>query len=187
MSGAKARAALAAVVAVGVATLSLTACGGNSTSTTSRTTEAAPPAKAESAVPKAAFVSYPRAPASQQTAPTVAPRAGNTSTIFTLHLTARRALGAQGYARYDYRVYLVGPRPRCAEFTEVTAAKSGARVGVALRPPIELGWCRGTFAGTVLLETNPSCPPAPTGGRTRPCPTFKTRLQNVGHFKFVTS
>jgi hypothetical protein len=198
MSGRRTRTIVATVaVALGASGVvsAVAGCGSGGTSGTSgatttaatKTNAATRPVKPESSVLKAAFRTYPRAPASQQVAPTVSPHAGKTSTIFTLGLTVRHALGAHGSGQYDYRVFLVGPRPRCASFTLDYAGRPGVRVPVKLEPPTTLGWCIGTIRGTVLLETNPNCPPPPATGRKRPCPSFATRFSDVGHFKFVTS
>jgi hypothetical protein len=130
---------------------------------------------------------YPVAPGSQQTSPSVSPQSGSTTASFMLRLTSRQQLGAHGHVRLDYKVVLTGPRPRCATYTLLTTAARGAAASVKLNPPIELGWCRGTIHGVVLLETNPYCPPPPAAGTAQKCHLFATRLRDVGHFQFVTS
>ena len=130
---------------------------------------------------------YPAAPGSQQTSPSVSPQSGSTKASFTLRLTSRQQLGAHGHVRLDYKVVLTGPRPRCATYTLLTTAARGAAASVKLNPPIELGWCRGTIHGVVLLETNPYCPPPSAGAKAQKCHLFATRLGDVGHFQFVTS
>lgn len=129
---------------------------------------------------------YPVAAAAQQTSPSVSPRSGTTTTSFTLKLTPKQTLGAHGHVQLAYRVVLNGPRPRCAVFTQLATATRGAVAHVKLNPPIELGWCRGTIHGVVLLETNPYCPPPPADSKRARCHVFATRLSDVGRFEFVT-
>ena len=179
---------IVAVVVVAAAVIALTRSSSSpSTGTGSRTGLAARPAKPEgSGVLTQVDRRYPQASPSQRTAPAVSPRIGSTSTIFTVKLTVRQRLGPHGSVRDSYRLLLAGPRPRCAVFTELTSATEGTRVGVKLNPPIELGWCRGTYRGAVLLETNPNCSPAPAGRRTRQCHLFATRYAEAGRFDFRT-
>jgi hypothetical protein len=101
-----------------------------------------------------------------------------------LSLTARSHLGVTGHVRHDYRILLLGPHPRCAEFTEITTGATGARLHKALLAPYYLGWCRGTYRGVVILDTSPVCNPTPG---TPPCVLFATRSLDVGRFTFSTS
>lgn len=126
---------------------------------------------------------YPKGTPAEQTAPTVTPAAGGAKTVFALHLNVRSQLGARGYASRDYEVLLAGIRPRCALWTELPAGRLGARAEVALHPPYYLGWCAGPYHGTVLLQTNASCPPR-TSTTAPPCRTFPTRYAVVGRFTF---
>jgi hypothetical protein len=159
------------------------ACGGGSPHST--TNRAFAPARPETSAPKVANdESFATAPAREQTHPSLTPRTGTTTTRFALRLTVREPLGAHGTSRRLYRIVLKGPRPRCSVFTDLDAAKAGARASVPLVAPIELGWCRGTFHGMVVLETSPSCV-ARGKGETR-CGAFKTRELNAGRFVLVT-
>lgn len=171
----------------------LSACGGSgghpsSTSTTTTVTPpttTAPKVKPEgSGVLTQVNVHYPSAPASLQVDPTVTPTTGGLKTVFTLHVHVRSPLGPEGHYLRSYRVLLAGIRPRCAVFTLLDAAKLGSTAPVALHPPIELGWCRGPYRGTVLLETNPSCVAA-SAGQAPSCAHFATRYQVVGRFTFA--
>jgi hypothetical protein len=126
---------------------------------------------------------YPDGKPAEQTAPTVTPGTGGLKTVFTLHLNVRSLLGPHGYARRDYEVLLAGIRPRCALWTQLDAGKLGTRADVALHPPYYLGWCAGAYHGTVLLQTNPSCPPR-TSTTAPPCRMYPTRYAVVGRFTF---
>ena len=105
--------------------------------------------------------------------------------MFRLSFLSHLRLGATGGARTDYRVFLKGPRPRCDEYTLIEQASPGRRVTAQLRPPYVLGWCRGVIHGSVMLESNPYCPP-PVPGKTHKCRLFATRFADVGDFSFVT-
>jgi hypothetical protein len=186
------------VVAVIIAGGLLAACGGSGRSGGSKKTTTTSTPKTATVTPPSGKrpvksegpgyltqvnVHYPAAPAALDTAPTVSPAVGGLTAVFAVHVTVHSTLGASGDFRRDYRVLLDGIRPRCAVFTELDAARLGSRATILLRPPIELGWCRGPYKGTVLLETNPSCPP-PTSS-SPPCHLFATRYQVVGRFSFV--
>jgi len=186
--------AVRSVAVVIVIVLAIAACGGSggngksktsTTSTAPTSTAIRPPSHPEGGgVFTQVDVTYPPAPKALDTEPTVSPAVGGLTTVFTVHVQVRSRLGAHGHARLAYRVLLKGIRPRCAVFTELDAARLGSRAPIHLHPPIELGWCAGTYKGTVLLETNPSCPP-PTSASAPPCHLFATRYEVVGHFSFV--
>jgi hypothetical protein len=173
--------------------LLLAGCGGSSKQPphtgTAKTTATVPriPVKAKpegTGVLAQATISYPMGPASLQAAPSVTPAVGSTTTVFALHVHVRSPLGPHGRYFRDYRVLLTGIRPRCAVFTDFYAATVGARATIELRPPLELGWCRGPYHGRVLLQTSSSCPPR-TSTNAPACLTLPTRDEVVGRFGFV--
>lgn len=181
---------LSAVLAAG-----LGGCGSGSHSSspaskTSRTStspvSATHPPRPETAINPIFTHAYPIAPGAEQTDPAVTPASGTTTSVFTLHLTAREHAGPGGAVRHAYLILMRGPHPRCSVFTQLTIARKGARVALPLRPPIELGWCRGAFRGEVLVQASPNCGPPSPGTATVRCPQFVTRLADVGHFHFAT-
>jgi hypothetical protein len=176
---------LSAVLAAG---LGGCGSGGQSTSVSTATSRASTtrPPRPETAGNPIFTRAYPKAPGAEQTDPAVTPASGTTTSVFTLHLTAREPAGPSGAVRHTYLILMRGPHPRCSVFTQLTMARKGTRVGVALRPPIELGWCRGAFRGEVVLQASPNCVPASPGSATVHCPQFASRLADVGHFRFAT-
>ena len=172
------------------AALAVAGCGSGSHASSSSAgnpaaaAHAGSPSRPESAINPIFSQRYTQAPASEQTRPRVTPASGSTTTVFTLALTTHEPLGPVGTARRAYLILLRGPHPRCAVFTELTLGRRGERASVALRPPIELGWCRGTMRGQVLLQTSPSCAPSAGGGAPR-CAHFASRLAQTGRFSFT--
>lgn len=169
-------------------TAGLSGCGSGSPAASTGTDSSVartPPPRPETAVSPLFARTYAPAPASEQTHPRITPASGTTTTTFTLRITAHHRLGLTTPVRYAYEILMRGPHPRCSTFTELTIARSGARVPVSLRPPIGLGWCRGTFSGEVLLQTSPSCGPTTGSANTR-CTTFAPRLADAGRFEFRT-
>jgi hypothetical protein len=130
---------------------------------------------------------YPPGRRAEQTHPGVTPPRGRSTTTFTVRVTAGRTLGVSGAGRYSYRILVAGPRPRCTEFTDVTAARRGSRIGVRLVAPLVTGWCQGRLHGVVVLDEDPYCPPPAPTGPVRPCRLFATRSLDVGRFSFLVA
>jgi hypothetical protein len=175
----------ASVLVVGLG-LVLAGCGGSAKPTPK---PPAHPPRSESAgvlgMAALADAHYQSAPPAEQTHPVAAPGSGGATTVFTLRLTPGRTLGVSGHGRYEYEILIAGPRPRCTQFTDVTAARRGARLDVPLDPPIAVGWCVGLHRAIVLLEENPYCPPPPASGPAPACQLFKARSSEVGQFSFL--
>lgn len=127
----------------------------------------------------------PRAPATEQTHPDVRPHTGGPHTTFVLTLTAGDDLGVHGVVRTDYAIRASTGRTGChdAFAANLTAARKGQRLSLALRPQ-RTGWCRGRYAGTVLLVRGPYCPKPGPGQPPRPCPEFASQALDAGRFAF---
>lgn len=122
--------------------------------------------------------------AGQPTNPQITPRQGGPRTVFTVKLTSRTRLGAQGVFAAMYRVEGAGPsRTGCDRAVGVTIGRgsAGRRLAAVLRPRPP-GWCRGDWRGSVLLETGPNCARGSGAAKTRVCPEFASRLVEVGRF-----
>jgi hypothetical protein len=127
------------------------------------------------------------APASKQTHPRVAPRAGGVHQRFVVRFTARENLGVHGVIATDYRVNAAGPaRTTCARAASVLVAKgnAGDRLRVVLAPLGRSRWCRGRFRGVVMFERGPYCPKPKPGTTPTPCPEFASQALDTGHFTF---
>jgi hypothetical protein len=137
-------------------------------------------------LPARALAIGPTAPASEQTHPKVRPARGHPATRFVLELTARQRLGATTGSSADYRVTVSRAGGGCGDALEISSAAAGAHLRRTLRPPSSAGWCRGRYAGSVILDRAPSCAPQ-ANGRPVACPDFMLAPVVVGRFGFTVT
>ncbi len=119
-----------------------------------------------------------RAQAAPKARVTVKPRTGHPRTRFVVSFAAPLGGRAGGHVRY-----LVSARARTSRgcvstaFANVSARRSGARVGVKLVPRGG-SWCVRTYRGKIIETFEPPCPPG------KLCPAFIGVIRTIGTFTF---
>jgi hypothetical protein len=114
---------------------------------------------------------------------TAVPSDGTNETVFRVSFVSHVTLGVSGHVDHDYRAVLLGPTARCSNFTEAAQGRADTRISMSLEPPIEYGWCRGTYRGTLVLDAKTYCPPPEHAGV--PCGPLVSRSVAVGRFRFL--
>lgn len=137
--------------------------------------------------PVALTFARPKAPAHEQTHPTVRPRSGGHNAGFTLTFTAGDDIGVHGVVKTDYRVSVSSHgHSGCVSGFEasVAHASKGQRLSVRMSQRPGPGWCRGRYSGVILLERGPYCPKPAPGQPPQPCPEFASQALDAGRFAF---
>jgi hypothetical protein len=141
------------------------------------------------AAPGSTVLTYPQAPAAEQTHPLVLPRSGKRVTRFAMYFMLREQPGHHGVLSISYRIAVGRPphtRSRCqpAAPPNITSGHTGAVVRVILSTPSR-GWCAGRYSVTVFLQRGPYCPVPAPGEPPTPCPEFALQDLDAGHAQFI--
>lgn len=119
----------------------------------------------------------------------VSPGNGQRFTPFVVSIETADSTGRRGNTRRTYRasVQAVKPRAACVNNRDMMfpLRAVGATASVALRPAGgeggHLGWCRGTFRGTVKYVVGFACPSV---GTCQAPSAVKRKVETVARFTF---